>query len=159
MDWGRVFFDLNGRIGQQTFWVGVLMIVVGNIVLPMIPIVGGIAWFVLIWCGFAIYGKRLHDSGRSAWVHAVPWVVTTILTIMGFVIFGASLFPIIMDAINEVEPDSVSIGAVIAGAGGFALFGIFGAFVWVGYTIWVGLLEPTAKGEAYGPSLDRAPAA
>ena len=154
MDWGRVLFDPNGRIGKQTYWIGVLIIFLGNIILPAIPLIGTFAWFALIWVGVAIYGKRLHDTGRTAWVHAIPWVVTSVLTALGFILFGASLIPVIADALNEVEPDAFSIGSVLAGVGGLALFGLIGAVVWIGYTIWLGVLDSDPRGEVYGPSLD-----
>ena len=153
MDWGRVLLDVNGRIGPQTYWLGVLVIILGNTLLTSIPLVGGVIWLGLIWVGIAIYGKRLHDAGRSAWVHAIPWVITSVLMAIGFVVFGAGLVPVIIDAINEIEPDRLSIGSAIAGIGGVALFGVLGTAVWVVYTIWVGTLRPV-DADAYGPKLD-----
>ncbi|MGJ3232891.1 MAG: DUF805 domain-containing protein [Oceanicaulis sp.] len=152
MDWSKVLFDPNGRIEQQPFWIGVLIIVAGNIILPAIPIIGWIAWIALIWVGIAVYGKRLHDAGKTAWLHAIPWALNIILTIIGLAIFGASLIQLILDAAQNDEPSTQSIVGIITASGGLLLMALLGTLVWIGYTIWVGMLKSEPGANDYGPA-------
>ncbi|MEQ8406508.1 MAG: DUF805 domain-containing protein [Oceanicaulis sp.] len=152
MDWSKVLFDPNGRIGQQPFWIGVLIIVAGNLVLPAIPIIGWIAWIALIWVGIAVYGKRLHDAGKTAWLHAIPWALNIILTIIGLAIFGVSLIQLILDAAQNDEPSTQSIIGIITASGGLLLMVLLGTLVWIGYTIWVGMLKAEPGANQYGPA-------
>jgi uncharacterized membrane protein YhaH (DUF805 family) len=83
MDIGNLLFNPNGRIGQKEFWIGVAIIVGGNLLLTWIPFLGTLIWLGLVWVGIAVYGKRLHDAGNSAWLHAVPWGVSLLLGLIG----------------------------------------------------------------------------
>jgi len=152
MDWGKVLFDTNGRIGQQPFWIGVLVIVGGNIILPMIPIIGWIAWIALIWVGIAVYGKRLHDVGKTAWLHAIPWALNIILGGIAAVMVGAGLFQLILDGANNDDPSPESIVGFLAASGGALFMLLLGTLVWIGYTLWVGLLKGDPGANTYGPA-------
>lgn len=152
MDWGKVLFDVNGRIGQKPFWIGVLIIVGGNIILPAIPIIGWIAWLGLIWIGIAVYGKRLHDAGKTGWLHAIPWALNIILGGVAMVMIGAGLFQLILDGANNTDPSPESIVGFIAASGGALFMLLLGTLVWIGYTLWVGLLKGESGANAYGPA-------
>ena len=152
MDWGKVLFDPNGRIGQQPFWIGVLIIVAGNIILPAIPFIGWIAWLALIWVGIAVYGKRLHDAGKTAWLHAVPWAINIILTIIAFAVFGVGLIQLALDGAQNDQPSATSIAGFAAAGGGALFMLLLGTLVWIAYTLWVGLLKADAGANQYGPA-------
>lgn len=151
MDWGHLLFSPNGRIGQNAYWIGVLIIVLGNIILPMVPIIGQIAWFVLIWNGIAVYGKRLHDGGKTAWIHAVPWGLNIGLLVLAFVLFGAGLLQLIFDANANEEPSAESVIGLIAASGGALGLMLVGSLIWLGYTIWLGVMDGDPGPNAYGP--------
>ena len=150
MDIGHVLFRPSGRIGQQDFWIGVLIIIGAHILSALLGPLQIIAWLGLIWVGFAVYGKRLHDAGRSAWIHVLPWAVWLALTIASVVFLaGAGVFAIFMGT-NGGDPSASEIMSLVAAGGmGLALTGI-SYLVWLIYTIWVGLLPSDAGDNAYG---------
>ncbi|XBQ15994.1 MAG: DUF805 domain-containing protein [Oceanicaulis sp.] len=152
MDWTKVLFDPNGRIGQREFWIGVLIIVVGNIVAGFIPFLGFIISLGLIWVGIAVYGKRLHDAGKTAWLHAVPWALNILLFIIALVMIGGALFNLILNSAGGAEPSDQDIIAMVSASGGGFLVLTLGFLVWVAYTIWVGVLKGDPGANQYGPA-------
>lgn len=152
MDWGKTLFDPNGRIGQQPYWIGVLVIIACNLILPVIPILGWIAPIVAIWIGIAVYGKRLHDAGKTAWLHAIPWALNILLGVFAAVIFGAGLFQIILDSSQNAEPSNESVIGLLAASGGAVFMLMLGTLVWIAYTLWAGLLKPEPGANQYGPA-------
>lgn len=150
MDFGKVMFSPNGRIGQQDYWIGVLIIIGGNIIGGFIPILGFFISLVLIWCGIAVYGKRLHDAGKSAWLHVIPWALGILLGVIGFVmILGAGLGAAMSADGGELEPDQIL--ALIAGGGTGILVMSSSFLVWIIYTIWVGVMKGEPEANAHGP--------
>ena len=91
MDLQYVLLNPNGRIAQREFWIGVGLLICGNVVSGIIPALGGLIWLFLIYVGVCVYGKRLHDTGRSAWLHLVPWAITLALTSVGGVLMGGAV--------------------------------------------------------------------
>jgi uncharacterized membrane protein YhaH (DUF805 family) len=146
MDIGNLLFNPNGRIGQKDFWIGVAIIFGGNLLLTWIPFLGTLIWLGLLWVGVAVYGKRLHDAGNSAWLHAVPWGVSILLGVIGSIMLGG-----VFIAAMAGEGD-VNMGALIAGGGMASVFFLLSTLVWVAYTIWVGVLKSDAGANAYGPA-------
>ncbi|MFN3835687.1 MAG: DUF805 domain-containing protein [Glycocaulis sp.] len=143
----HVLFSPNGRIGQQEFWIGVLILVAANLIANFIPLLGFIISLVLIWVGIAVYGKRLHDAGKSAWLHAIPWAVSIVLMTIGAVMAGGAVFAAMMGG-----GDDVDVATLIAGAGAASLFFLLSFVVWIAYTIWVGLLKGDAGDNRFGPA-------
>lgn len=71
----QLLFNPNGRIGQRDFLRGVILLT-GFMIIAMILeafapfyISGMISLLTLgtIYCYLCVYGKRLHDTGRTAW--------------------------------------------------------------------------------------------
>ena len=90
MDWKYLFLSMDGRIGRQTFWMGVLAFIVIAVVayvLDMIlhtPSVGNsgaislIVSLVMIYPSIALSAKRWHDRDKSAW-----WILIGLIPIIG----------------------------------------------------------------------------
>lgn len=141
---GHLLFSPNGRIGQQDYWIGVLIIIAANIVAGMIPLLGFIISIGLIWVGIAVYGKRLHDAGKSAWLHVVPWGLSILFGIIGLAFAGGAVLTAIM-ADGDVDPI-----AMISAGGTFLLFMSLSTLVWIVYTIWVGVMKSDPGTNEYG---------
>ena len=155
VDWQYLLMNPNGRISQRDYWIGVLVLVVGNVLAGMIPLLGGLLWLFLIWVGLCVYGKRLHDFGRSAWVHAIPWALRLIAWFIGVIVFGGALLAMALSG-GEMSPWAM----LSAGGSMAALFGLI-ELVWICYTVWVGVTAGQSGANLYGPApvrvLDAAP--
>ena len=101
-----MFTNLNGRIGRQSWWLGLIALVVAEWVIIFIlsmlfgqnvtqeatdggfsyssnlSPVGSIIMFIImipfIWFGICLSGKRWHDRGKSAW-----WILIGLIPIIG----------------------------------------------------------------------------
>lgn len=150
MNMGHVLFSPNGRIGQQDFWIGVLIIVGGNIVAGALPLIGFIVWLGMIWVGVAVYGKRLHDAGKSAWLHVIPWAISILSVIIGFSMMIAAGLSVGLTS-NGDDLTGEQIAALITGGGGGIAVMTLSTLVWIGYTIWVGVMKGEPEANAHGP--------
>jgi len=76
MSISNVLFNPNGRITPNEFWRGIIMLVGAQIIISLVtgfaPVglaIGVLfATILLVYPYICVYGKRLHDSGRSAWM-------------------------------------------------------------------------------------------
>ena len=144
-DWKQLLFSFNGRIRRSHFWIAWLIVLGVNVVISWIPIIN-LLGFLLIWPFTAIAVKRLHDMGRPAWFVAIPWIASILLTTIGFMMIGMSVF-----AAGGGHYDAAP-GAFFAlmgpGLGAFLLSGV----LWLGFLLWIGLVEGQPGDNAYGPS-------
>ena len=90
MDWKYLFTSLEGRIGRQSYWMGVIAMTVITIAAALIDLVLGtagengygivsiIAALALIYPAIVLYAKRWHDRGKSGW-----WTLIAFVPIIG----------------------------------------------------------------------------
>ncbi len=150
MDFGHVLFRLNGRIGKQDFWIGVLIIVGGNVLMGLTGPLAPFLWLALLWVGVAVYGKRLHDAGRTAWYHAFVWALSLVLGGIGTVVMaGTAISAGILSDGADLSVEQVLTMLSVGGVG-LLIFGLSN-LVWIIYTIWVGLMPGDPGDNAYGP--------
>lgn len=142
-----VLFKPNGRIQAGQFWMGWGILVVANIVSNFIPILNFLLYFGLIYVGVCVYGKRLHDMGKSAWLVAIPWGIGLVLGIVGIVLSMPALM-ILADGDPRAMEDPV---AVYGAMGPFLACVGVGMLVWLGLTIWVGTAASDPNDNQYGP--------
>jgi uncharacterized membrane protein YhaH (DUF805 family) len=94
----ELFFSMKGRIGRGKFWLGVLGIIIGSMVIGVVlgmlglfnidPATGEpgsgfwlgytILMALLIWPSICIYAKRFHDRDKSGW-----WMLIGLVPIIG----------------------------------------------------------------------------
>lgn len=148
MTFTQVLFSPNGRITQGQFWAGWAVLVGANIIGSLIPFLNLFVLLGLLYVGICVYGKRLHDMGRSAWIHAIPWGLG-----LGFMIaMMASMWPLLM-VIGEnpdIEPDAQMM---MEGGGGTAMiWWLVSLLMWIIYTIWVGASRSQPAENLHGPA-------
>ena len=96
MSFVDLLFSFQGRIGRGTYWFAVLLqtvlvLVVAVLVAAisvrleagannLLPIVGvaGLSFVLMIWSGWAVQAKRLHDRDKSAW-----WALLVLVPVIG----------------------------------------------------------------------------
>ena len=90
MDWRYLFTSLEGRIGRQSYWMGVLAMAVIGVVASLLDvmlgtmndygygIISGLAGLVMIYPAIVLYAKRWHDRNKSGW-----WSLIGIIPVIG----------------------------------------------------------------------------
>jgi uncharacterized membrane protein YhaH (DUF805 family) len=148
MNLTHVLFNPNGRIGQQEYWIGLLIIIGGNLLLTWLPLIGTLIWFALIYVGVCVYGKRLHDAGKTAWIHGLVWLVQFVLFGVTLAVTGGAIITAVMASNNGGEPN---IAALMGAGGGLLLLGGLGFLIWIVYSIWVGIAAGDPGTNRFGP--------
>jgi uncharacterized membrane protein YhaH (DUF805 family) len=147
MNLADTLFNPNGRSSQREYIAGVAILLAANLVSSVIPVLGEIVWIGLIYVGLCVYGRRLHDAGRTAWFHLIPWVLSLLLMATGVMLVGGAMIGALL-----TQPGETAM-AVLFGGGMLALLTFAGLsmVVWIVYTIWVGVLVPEPAANRYGP--------
>lgn len=141
IDWKKLFFDANGRIGQKDYWIAFAATFVAGLVLTWLPLIGTIISLVLIYCGVCIASKRLHDMGRSGWLAALPYGVYALATVLSaFTFIGG-----IVGAANGADY------GMLAGMGFIGLLWTVTFVLNVAFVIWLGVTAGQPGDNAYGP--------
>ncbi|WP_394694389.1 DUF805 domain-containing protein [Hyphobacterium sp.] len=156
MNLSHVLFSPNGRISQQEYWIGILILIAANIVGGMIPFLGFFIGLFLIYVGVCVYGKRLHDAGKTAWIHGGVWAVQIVLGIVGFALAGGAIMAALA---NGNGSDEATFAAIMGASGSLFLVGGLGFLIWIIYTIWVGISAGDPGENRYGPAPGAAAAA
>ena len=67
----KLFFlyalNFKGRSSRSEYWWGYLFNTLLSLVLPVIPVIGGLLSLVMLVPGIAISVRRMHDIGKSGW--------------------------------------------------------------------------------------------
>lgn len=91
-----ILFNPNGRIGPNSFWRGVIVTFVLSLLVTLaatyVNLAIGMLSFLLIYPMICVYGKRLHDADKTAWlviaVIIVSFVISYVLTLVISPMFG-----------------------------------------------------------------------
>lgn len=154
LSFAGVLFGPNGRITQKQFWMGAGAVLLVNIALNYIGVFGILVWGLMVYVGFCVYAKRLHDIGKSAWVHAIVWLVVSIIAIGSMVLswgaveilaesIGPGTIPTEED-IMEIMPELMSEMVPLSVGYGINLV------IWLAYTIWLGIGHSQKFDNRYG---------
>lgn len=139
MDWNYLFTSFDGRINRKPYWMGVLIMIAGAIVLSVV--VGFVVDFTsraygiytlllqlaLLYPSAALMAKRLHDRDRPTW-----WIALI-------------LVPSFLQAVASAFGDPANPGAAVLG---LSLI-VFVIGVW--FFIELGCLRGTIGPNQYGP--------
>ena len=110
MNLGYILFSPNGRIGPGAFWRGFIVLVGTGVVLSIlgaygpgiVQTVAGLLSIAIIYPYICVFGKRLHDSGKSAWLW-LAFVFGYIVINQILATFLLPLFPGMTEVIAEIE--------------------------------------------------------
>lgn len=136
MDIGFLLFSTSGRIGRKGFWLGWLLLRVFSIfALLLFAVVTGdynplgayfglavlvIAPLVWIYMAVCVWGKRIHDLGKTAWLVPIPVLAPLAL-------FGSGSLIAVAIGLDTAAGAAVN-GLSVLVAGGLSI----GMLVWVG---------------------------
>ena len=98
MDWAYLLNSFHGRIGRQTFWIGMLVVIVANFLACYVAErFGGdrpsaIVDLAFTYPEFAVAVKRVHDRDLPVWLLGVFYAANALLdlfTVVGWDSGGA----------------------------------------------------------------------
>lgn len=163
----KLFLSPAGRMGRRNFWIGVVGFVffVGVMQFALRAMGPTLAQFflsliyiVLVFLIlYSVYGKRLHDMGRSFWP-LTGMITLTILVIMAVMLAfgGAEYFSEFAQYDRKEDIDPMEIERIksayqtrLANAGQVMEPLIY--FLWAAFTLWLGLAKSQNEVNKYGP--------
>ena len=165
----KLFLSPAGRMGRRKFWIGVIGFVVFVLLMQFILRAMGptlaqfflsLIYIVLVFLIlYSVYGKRLHDIGRSFWP-LTGMITLTILIIMGVMLAfgGAEYFTEFAqyDRKEDIDPAEIEriksvYQAKLANAGQVMESLIY--LIWGAFTLWLGLSKSQNQTNKYGPKI------
>ena len=67
----KLFFlyalNFKGRSSRSEYWWGYLFNFLASLVLPVVPVIGGLLSLAMLVPGIALSIRRMHDIGKSGW--------------------------------------------------------------------------------------------
>jgi len=162
----KLLLSPAGRIGRKDFWIGMagfaVLVMVFNLSLKQL---GNSVWaflislpfpFLVLHMAYAVYGKRLHDMGRSFWPLTAMIVSLIVVAIIVMLSFGGSEYfaefaqyerkedidPAVKAAIQERYQARLAEGNGLVSALMWAIIG--------GFTLWCGLSKADPVANKYG---------
>lgn len=143
MDWTKLFFSPDGRIGRQAYWIGWLVLIGANTLLFWVPFLS----LVTVYCWICVCSKRFHDMGKSGWLSAIPVTLSIVMPIGAVIaIAGAAVASSISGASDETI-----IAAVLSAVAGSALLLLGALVIGIGFLIWQGVALGEPGPNRYGP--------
>ena len=162
----KLLLSPAGRLGRQRFWLGMavfaLLVVVFNWGLRQL---GGSVWaflislpfpFLALHMAYSIYGKRLHDMGRSFWPLTGMLVSLIIVMIIVMLAYGGSDYFAEFAQYERKENIDPAVQAEIQARYQARLAesnGTIKAVMWAiigAFTLWCGLSKPDERTNRYG---------
>lgn len=147
MDMISLFLRPQGRIAQQTYWVGFGILSVLSVAVLFIPVAGGLLWLLTLIPWSILNTKRLHDMNLSGWVQLAQYAANLGIIIVAMVLMGGAV-ALSMDS-GAYWEKTLSAVPALGGAGGFLISGGLLAFnvLWL---IWLGGSPGTPDENRYG---------
>ena len=104
----RNYVNFNGRAQRSEFWWFVLFALISQIILNMIPFVGGIYSLVLLLPSLAVTARRLHDTDRTAW-----WMLLYLIPVLGLIVLTVVFIAMVgISALDSWETTEVEWGVL-----------------------------------------------
>ena len=129
MDWKYLFTSLEGRIGRQSYWMGVIAMTVITIVAALVDVLFGtmnengygpvsiVAALALIYPAIVLYAKRWHDRDKSGW-----WTLIGLVPVIGGLmresgaaaVFDKQMIIVSLRAVDITDAAIARVDAVLA---------------------------------------------
>jgi len=165
----KMLLSPAGRMGRKDFWIAMALfaalVLLFNFALQrlgnstMAFLISLPFPFLVLHMAYCVYGKRLHDMGRSFWPLTGMIVALMAVAIVVMMTYGGSEYfsefaqydrkedidPAEIERIKSAYQEKLSEGTATVNR---IMIGIIAAF-----TLWCGLAKPEDKPNTYGPIL------
>ena len=162
----KLLLSPAGRVARREFWIGMavfaVLVVVFNWGLKQL---GGSTWaflislpfpFLVLHMAYSLYGKRLHDMGRSFWPLTAMIVSLIVVAIIVMLSFGGSDYFAEFSQYERKEDIDPAVRAAIQeryqarlAEGNGTVRAVMSAIIG-GFTLWCGVSKPDAGTNKYG---------
>ena len=71
---GLYALNLKGRSSRSEYWWGCLFSMLASLVLPIVPVVGGLLSLAMVVPSFTLAVRRFHDIGKSGWYYLMSLI-------------------------------------------------------------------------------------
>ena len=167
----KLLLSPSGRIGRKDYLIGLMGLVIiftlyGLLINALGRSMAGffavLAFpFVILQIAYSVFGKRLHDMGRTLWpMTGLICAMLMAMIIVMLVYGGAEYFAAyseysrdnpppeeVVEQLNaEFKPRQAEGESVLS----FIIFSLL-----AGFTLWLGVAKPEAGANAYGPPVSK----
>ncbi|MEZ5997678.1 MAG: hypothetical protein R3B98_03175 [Hyphomonas sp.] len=112
MDIGYVLFSPRGRIGPRDFLRGLILLTGASIIVQVAATFVSPAFSMiqpfLVWAYVCVFGKRLHDSGLTAWLVLVIWLVSLVVGSLIISLLMPVLAPKAYETLTQIQGIALS---------------------------------------------------
>lgn len=164
----KLLLSPAGRIGRRDYVIGLVgLVIVFTLYGLLINALGESMFgffavlafpFVVLQIAYSVYGKRLHDIGRTLWpltglICAMLLAMIVVMLVYG----GEEYLTAHMEVSREGSPSAEVVDQINAefkarqAQGVTALSAVISALIG-GFTLWLALAKPQAGQNAYGPA-------
>lgn len=158
----------SGRMGRKDFWVAMviftILVVLFNFALQRLGtstfafLISLPFPFLVLHMAYCVYGKRLHDMGRSFWPLTGMITLLIVVAIVVMLSFGGSEYFSEFaqyDRKEDIDPAEIerikSAYQARLSEGNATVHNVMAGIIAV-FTLWCGLSKPEADDNKYGPS-------
>jgi len=162
----KLLLSPSGRIGRRDYLIGLVgLVIIFTLYGLLLNALGGSMFgffsvlafpFVILQIAYSVYGKRLHDIGRTLWpLTGLICAMLAAMIVVMLVYGGEEYLTAHMEVSREGSPSAEVIDRINAefkerqSQGVTALSAIISALLG-GFTLWLALAKPQAGANAYG---------
>lgn len=162
----KLLFSPSGRIGRRDYAIGLIgLVVIFTLYGVLLNALGGsmagffavLAFpFVILQIAYSVYGKRLHDIGRTMWpVTGLLCAILAAMIVVMLVYGGAEYFAAYSEYSRDNPPPPEVVERLNAAfkprqEAGETLLSIVVVGLLLSFTAWLALAKPEPKANRYG---------
>jgi uncharacterized membrane protein YhaH (DUF805 family) len=162
----KLLFSPSGRIGRKDYAIGLVgLVVIFSLYGLLINALGAsmagffavLAFpFVILQIAYSVYGKRLHDIGRTLWpVTGLICAILAAMIIVMLVFGGAEYFAAYSEYSRDNPPPAELVERLEAEfkprqEQGETILSATVAALLIGFTLWLALAKPVGETNRYG---------
>lgn len=166
----KVLFSPRGRMGRRDYLIGLVAIVVlATVFNYVLAALGNSVWaflislpfpFLVLHMAYCVYGKRLHDIGRSLWPVTGLIVALIAVAIGVMMVFGGSEYFAAFAEYTPENPPSPELARELQAAyqarladGTGWLYGLMCGLIG-SFSLWLALAPAEGAENRYGPIIE-----